>query len=306
MKIAGLGLAPLCAILAFAAAVPPVAADDFATRFRQAAEAGRSAHCEKILAEWGRKEPNNPDFYIKGANWYVQLAKDGVSITTKAAAPGKLVIADPTTGQAVGSISTSPPDPAWLKKAGKLLITGTEKCPKRLDIWLGVIQVCDAAGEADAEINAMLRLAAYLNSKPTDLLGKEGKPYPEPVRTNIARQFSNYASRYYQLESEAADRQLLAIATLTARAFPETVYGHNIIGNYYAAVKPDYPLAIESYRKALAIDPSDSLVWCNLGESCRRAEKFADAREAFGKVLELNDDLASVELARNLLAKLPP
>jgi tetratricopeptide (TPR) repeat protein len=187
-----------------------------------------------------------------------------------------------------------------------LLKSANQRFPERLDIWLGLSQIYQSDNRFAAQATVLRDLSTYVNAHPTGLLGREGLPFPEPVREKLAREYSGFAGYCYKQETKEADRQFFVIATITAEAFPETVYGFNLLGNYYSVVEQNPARAIDNYRKALTIAPADSLVWCNLGETCRRAEKFAEAREAFGKVLELNNDTATVEQAKAALEKLPP
>jgi tetratricopeptide (TPR) repeat protein len=297
---------PIWLFAALSTVAPAVfAEEDFATRFAKAAEAGPPTRAEQILAEWGKKEPNNPDYYIKGANYFFKQARDGISISTKPAARGDMVITDPKTGKAVGSIGAAN-DGQQFDKAVDLLKAAKTRFPQRLDIWLGLSQLYQADNRFTEQATVLKDLAAYVNAHPTGLLGRDGHPFPEPVREKLAREYSGFAGYCYKLETKEADQQFFVIATLAAEAFPDTVYGFNLLGNYYSVVDRNPSQAIENYRKALALAPADSLVWCNLGETYRQAEKYADAREAFGKVLELNNDAASVEQAKSLLEKLPP
>src|SRR4029077_16411129 len=129
---------------------------------------------------WGKKEPDNPDYYIKGANYYYKLASGGVQISTKPAAKGDFVVVDPKSNKAVGSISKGT-DRKPADKANALLEQSSKRFPKRLDIWLGRAQLYEAFDQP-AELIAVLKsLGAYVQANPTGLLGTAGRAYPEPV-----------------------------------------------------------------------------------------------------------------------------
>jgi tetratricopeptide (TPR) repeat protein len=285
-----------------AQAKPP---DDFATRFQAALEAKKYARCESILREWGKQEPENPAYYVVGANYYANRAGEVVNFNTVPAGKGKYVLADPKTKKPVAEITLTG-DTAKYQTAIDLLKAANTRFPQRLDIWLGLAQLYGDVERPDEQLGVLKKLAEYVQAHSQGLLGREGRPYPEPVRENLAHQFNNFAGRAFKARTPEGNQQLLAIGKLTADAFPEIVFGHNLVANYYAIVDRNYPLAIENYRKALAIAPDDSLVWCNLGESYRLAEKTAEAREAFEKVLELNNDPESVALAKKQIEALAP
>jgi tetratricopeptide (TPR) repeat protein len=69
-----------------------------------------------------------------------------------------------------------------------------------------------------------------------------------------------------------------------------TVYVARGVGNYYlpAALGGGLDLAIADFRKALALDAKSAEAYLWLGLSLRKQNKNAEAREAFGKAMELN------------------
>lgn len=55
--------------------------------------------------------------------------------------------------------------------------------------------------------------------------------------------------------------------------------------------------AKDSSSKAIALDPANFKAWYRLGQACLQLEDFAEARQAFGKVLELQPGSASAQNA---------
>jgi tetratricopeptide (TPR) repeat protein len=68
------------------------------------------------------------------------------------------------------------------------------------------------------------------------------------------------------------------------------VYVARGVGNYYlpAALGGGMELAIADFRKALQLDAKNAEAYLWLGLSLRKANQNAEARQAFGKSLELN------------------
>ncbi len=281
------------------------AAEDFPTRLERAEASRQYAECEAIIASWEKQEPDNPDCYIAGANYYARRAGEIISINYTAPGKGRYVLKDPKTGKSVAEMSLSA-GTEEMNKAIALLNKANKRFPLRLDVWLGVAQIYEHAERDKEQLEALRRLAKYLKTQPQGLLGRGGRPYPPPIRENLAHQFSNFAGRAFARKTPAGIRQFHALGDLTATTFPDAVYGFNLLGNYYSLIEKNFRLAVENYRKALAITPTDSLVWCNLGETYRQAGQGAESRKALRKVLELNNDPSTVELAKKLLAELPP
>ena len=83
------------------------------------------------------------------------------------------------------------------------------------------------------------------------------------------------------------------------------VYVARGVGNLYlpAMLGGGPKLAIEDFRKAIALDPRNADAYLWLGESLRRDNRNAEARQAFAKSLELNPRRA---WTKQQLAKTPP
>ena len=62
------------------------------------------------------------------------------------------------------------------------------------------------------------------------------------------------------------------------------------VGNYYlpAALGGGVDLAVADFRKALALDAKDADAWLWLGIGLRKQNRNGEARQAFGKSVELN------------------
>lgn len=62
------------------------------------------------------------------------------------------------------------------------------------------------------------------------------------------------------------------------------------VGNYYipAALGGGFELAVADFRKAIELDPKNADAWLWLGMGLRKQNKNSEARQAFGKSLELN------------------
>jgi tetratricopeptide (TPR) repeat protein len=60
--------------------------------------------------------------------------------------------------------------------------------------------------------------------------------------------------------------------------YPKDERGHNLLGGYYFG-QQDYPAAVAAYQKAVAIAPSFSPPYNQLGYAYRFMEKYADAEQ---------------------------
>ena len=204
----------------------------------------------------------------------------------------------------MGSLGPGTPSAATNRKAVELLKQGLAKGPARMDIYLGLATLYERLDDSKALLADLSAMIAYANAHPGQLLGRGGKPYPPPVDEGLAQQINNIAQHYYTRETEAANRTFRALAKLDAEAFPNRVYGHNLLGIYYTVIGKDPKLALASFERALKIVPDDSLVWINVGELHRKAGNKKEAAAAFNKVVALGNDASCVQQAKAELAKL--
>ena len=90
----------------------------------------------------------------------------------------------------------------------------------------------------------------------------------------------SYGKRAQEAINKAVEKDPKSPAVYVARG----------VGNYYlpAALGGGIPLAITDFRKAIELDAKNPEAWLWLGLSLRKQNKNPEAREAFGKALELN------------------
>jgi tetratricopeptide (TPR) repeat protein len=102
-----------------------------------------------------------------------------------------------------------------------------------------------------------------------------GQVIPANVLTGLS-----YGKRAQEAINKAVEKDPKSPAVYVARG----------VGNYYlpAALGGGIPLAIADFRKAIQLDAKNAEAYLWLGLSLRKDNKNAEAREAFGKSLELN------------------
>ena len=276
---------------------------DYRARFQAADGAHEPKQAKAILNEWKAASPGDPEYYIAAAN-FVLNQESSVSISTKKAGPGDLVVADQKTGREVGSISTAAPSTAAYQQAIGLLKEALTKAPARIDIYLGLATLYQDSGGPDELVKELSAMAAYANQHPGTLLYKDGKPYPEPARENLSHAISNFARRCFEAGTKQGDETFHSLAQLAVNAFPDREYGYNLMGIYYSTIDEKPRLALENYERALQLVPDDSLVWINVGVVHNMAGEKKEAVEAFNKVIALNNDPGCVKQAQAELAKL--
>ena len=241
---------------------------------------------EQVQATYAKSESENPDYYIKLANYWFSLSQQ-VSISTKPAEKSDFVMSDQHTGKAVGSISRQGVvDPKIAAKAPDLLSEAAKKFPARIDIALGLAFCLRQENRPAESAEVMLGLIEAYRKAPDSFLDKNGQPLArqEPAK-NIDNASYDTTVQLYESKDADAPKWCEKLAMAMAEAFPKDPRPPNIIAAL-AIRANDFKGAIAWLEKAHAIDPSDPLVTVNLAEQYLEVGNKKKARGLAQSILD--------------------
>ncbi len=286
--------------------VLPLSADagDYTGDFQRLKKSVPPEKMEQHLAEWRKREPTNPDAFILSANWFFEQASSGLNISAKSAAPGDLVIADPKSRQAVGSIAMAQSfDPVKTNQAADFLRQALQRWPQRFDLHCGLAHMMQESKQWEPELAALRAAASAVKEYGTNLRWCHGEAIPPPVASFVVLKFHSFALHQYEQETPATDAHFGEIARLMVEAAPGQAESYNDLAISFGLTK-DYAHMQEALEQGVKIAPKDWLVWLNLGDNSLRLGLIPRARECFGAVLKGKADEASKEAARKALQNL--
>lgn len=267
---------------------------------------------EKYLADWRKREPENPDALILSANWELEQA-DGVEIVNNKGGllpkgdyrielRGDKVVIIGANGKPVGGVVPSRSQ-VGTAKAASYISEGLKKWPHRADMHCGLATVY-ARGEFWREHMEALR--AFVDAARTHA-GKLRWCHDEPLDATenefLADKLHSFARQQFELETKASDQRFFEIAQMTVRACPKSPKGYNDVAIYHGLTK-NWKAVQPVLEKAVAVAPDDALVWLNLGDNCVRLGKMEPARKAYQRVVELKTDDRMVKAAQQKLEEL--
>lgn len=278
-------------------------AESYQARFTKLNQDDKSDRKQVIalLAEWREKEPDNPESWIASANYYVKISS-WTNITTKPAEKDDLVVSDPKTGKAVGSISTGN-DPKMTKDATEFLATANTKFPDRLDIWLGLVSLQYHYGSFDDLYQTLGRMADYAKDHGENLKWLKNGKLPEPADQYVPEQIHFRAIDYYNDGTEEGLERCKKIAQIAIDHYPKHAYAFNDMAACSSAVK-DYAKSREWLEKAHALDAKDTIVLLNLGDVCVKLNDKDAARKYFQQVIDLKSGPEDTKAAKDALKQL--
>jgi len=246
----------------------------------------------QVQATYAKSESENPDYYIKLANYWFKLSHE-VSISTKPAEKSDFVVSDQHSGKEVGSISRQGVvDPKLAEKAPALFSEAAKKFPNRIDIALGLSYCLRQENRLPDGAEVMLGLIDAYRKAPDSFIDKEGKPLGgQEAAKSIDNAAYDTTVELYESNNPGSSKWSEKLGLATAGAFPKDPRPPNIIAAL-AIRANDLKRAITWLEKAHAIDPSDALVSVNLADQYLNHGDKKKAAELAQSVLNSTDEAA--------------
>ncbi len=292
-------------IVALVISVSPASAADFSQRFDEAVRSGDDAQVDRSVAAWTAAEPQNPEIYVKAANYYFRKARrELISMAPRPPAKGDLSVTDSKTGKVVGTLGPQVSwDPAAASRSIELVSEATRKFPERFDIWMGLAYINRELHNFDALYAALGEALKYCTSHPTELKWKDGRPLTKDPANFIPEYVQQHIKYYFSRRNPEDNERAFRLAKLVAESYPNHPYPVNSIGVYHAERK-EYAQAISYLEKAHELDPRDAIIMMNLGRNYAELHQTAKARAYYEKVIASDADEQIRQWAREILAKL--
>ena len=262
---------------------------DFPMELKSKQAASSAREVQEFIAKSYEANKANPAYFVASANYYLNASLQP-NLSTRPAGPGDYVLADPKTGKAVGSISTSGQvDPALQQKAVTLLAEAHSRFPYRLDIGMGLAYLQRELKEQSKCCSTLIEILKYSPKNTTKLEWNVGGPLPEPASDYIPRLVQGYTSSFFKLDSKEGDELCRKLCNRAIQAYPESPYAYNMLAalsDAHGDKKTTIKYLLIAHQKA----PKDALVLFNLATTCRASGDDASALRYFEQVMSLNPD----------------
>lgn len=276
---------------------------DFPMELKSKQAGSNSKEVQEFIAKAYEANKSNPAYFVAAANYYWNTSLQP-NLSTKPAGPGDYVLADPKTGKAVGSISTSGQvDSALQQKAIALLAEAHSRFPYRLDIGMGLAYLQRELKEQSKCCSTLLEILKYAPKNTAKLEWKDASPLPEPAAEYIPRLMQGYTSSFFKLDTKEGDELCRKLCTRLTQVYPESPYAYNMLAalsDAHGDKKATIKYLLIAHQKA----PRDALVLFNLATTCRASGDNASALKYFEQVVSLNPDEEMKHSARLAIAEL--
>ena len=294
-RCAGVGLVLLWALLS---GFGP--GNGFRERFRAAVRADRPAAAEKILKEWEKAAPRDPDLYVAQFNRLLQKA-ERVLVQPGPAKSDGLDFKDKN-GQTVGNL-TSGYDPELVKQAAAALNKGLGFAPDRLDMHFGLVKLYEMTGQPELQMRVLRAALAAHPPTGQPWRWRDGGALPAPEAQFVPGSLEDYASFYWRQDGDAALEHGRAVADLIEQYYPKSSLGPFNVGMYYAFKKQSVS-AYAKLQKADALTPNDPSTLGNLTRLALDLKRKDEAAHYLAQLRKLPDSKQAADAFAKELQKL--
>lgn len=231
-----------------------VLADGFREQFRAAFKAGDLAAAEKVLTDWEKATPKDPDLYVARFNFLLNKATKRTPVPTQPVAQGQA----PRPQAVVVSY-----DPATMAQAAAVLKQGIALAPERLDMRMGLAKSYEMAGQPAPLLQTIREALEARKNGGKPWLWRDGAPLPAPENAFVPAAIEPFASAYWKQPGDKGLENGRPIAELMEQYFPQNSLGYFNMGVYYAHLHKTQE-SYEKMQQADALDPNDISTLMNL------------------------------------------
>lgn len=232
-------------------------ADGFREQFRAAFKTGDVAAAEKVLADWEKATPKDPDLYVARFNLLLNKATKRTPVPAAPAVAGTTAPA-----QRPPTVMVSY-DPATMAQAAATLKQGIALAPERLDMRMGLAKSYEMAGQAGALLQTIRETLEARKNGGKPWLWRDGVALPGPENAFVPAAIEPFASNYWKQPGDKGLENGRPIAELMEQYFPQNSLGYFNMGVYYAHLHKTQE-SYEKMQQADALDPNDISTLMNL------------------------------------------
>lgn len=234
-------------------------ADGFREQFRAAFKAGDLAGAEKVLTDWEKAAPKDPDLYVARFNFLLNKATKRTPVPS---APVAAAAGAPTPAPRPAAVLVSY-DPATMAQAAAVLKQGIALAPERLDMRMGLAKSYEMAGQPGPLLQAIRETLEARKNGGKPWLWRDGVPLPGPENAFVPAAIEPFASNYWKQPGDKGLENGRPIAELMEQYFPQNSLGYFNMGVYYAHLHKTQE-SYEKMQQADALDPNDISTLMNL------------------------------------------
>ncbi|MGZ3812587.1 MAG: tetratricopeptide repeat protein [Mucilaginibacter sp.] len=236
-------------------------AQDYQSQFKSIQN--DTAAQSKLLAEWTKTQPEDPELYVAYFNFYVRKSmRELVNLETTQHGDKSLQITDPKTGKVVAYMNDGVTyDKDMVEKGLHYIDIGIEKFPARLDMRFGKIYILGKIYDYENFTQTLIAAIDYSQKINLKWTWTNNKPVDDSKKFMLSAE-QTYITQLYEAGDGQA-KNMRAIAETVLKYYPDHVENLSNLGITYIITK-DYAHALEPLLKAEKVAPTDGIVLNNI------------------------------------------
>lgn len=264
---------------------------------------GDSVATEKVLNEWTKAKPQDPDLFIAWFNFYAkQSMKEMITISKNKTGNEGFTVSDTATGERVGYLNFSAKyNSEILQKGFDQVDRGIALYPARLDMRFGKIYMLGEAENYKEFTNEIIKALEYGKQIKCAWLWADNKPVEDPEKFMLSS-MQDYVTTIYNTNDDALLPLMRQISEAVLKDYPTHVESLSNIAITWLVVG-DFDKALPYLLKAEPINPKDIIVLNNIAEAYRRKGDTANAKVYYQKIIKYGSK-EDIEYAKEKMKEL--
>ena len=256
-------------------------------KFKKLSKDNDTTRIKSLLAEWEKSNPNDPELYTSGFNYYFSKSKQEIISIDKAKHGKESFQFTDSTGKVAGYLSSDLGyNPDKLNKALDYGNKGIEKFPNRLDLRFGKCYVLGEIADYDNFTTEIIKTVEYSNTIKNNWLWTENKKLDDAENFMLGA-IQTYLRQLYDTEDDILLENMIRIGDVTLKYYPNNI---EILSTTAVAstLTKNYDKALIYLKQAEKLNPKDFIVLNNIARSYNlkgdkeNAIKYYELTEKYG------------------------
>ncbi len=266
-------------------ALHTVHGQDFNTKFGELFEKKDVAGQQKVLRDWEKTNPNDPELYVAYFNHYfIKSRKEILSLTSKPVSKDSMKITKEEDGTVAYLGSQFTFNKEDFDTGVSYIDKGVEKFPNRLDMRFGKVYAFGQIEDFRSFTREIVKTIDYSGVNNNQWLWMMNKPVREPGKKFMLDAVQDYIGQLYGAGDENAEN-IKTIAEAVLKHYPDSVENLSNLAVFYL-IKKDFDNALVPLLKAEKLAPTDFIVLNNIAFSYYSKGDKANAVKYYELVLK--------------------
>ncbi len=277
------------------------AQQDFKSEFRTLFNKNDLAGQEKVLQNWDKAKPDDPELYVAYFNFYLNKSrKETLSLTSTPQSKDSLAVTKEDDKKVVAYLGSQE---TFVKedfdKAIDYISKGIEKNPNRLDMRFGKTAAFGKIQDYEKFTNEIVRAIDYSNVNKNQWLWLDGKPL-SGGKMFMLKTVQDYVVQIFDADENI--KYIKTIADAVLKYYPDSIENLSNLAIFYMS-ENDYENALVYLLKAEKLAPTDSVVIGNIAYTYFLKGDKANALKYYELLLKYGNENAKNQ-AKEKIAEL--